>query len=236
MIKTITLDGLTSVTVKESPFDMARFCWIYNHSDSDVFASCVNSDCTENADGVLRVPAGETRMLDTESYETLYLNGSGTAEIITSAFAVCPFKRIVKGGDNTEYGENIFDFNAFRTKLSALPQPVMNGEITWLDNGFTLTASSADCYTWFADGTAPYFEVEKNTAYEISCDVSGDTGYIYIFFDYPPVLDPFIYYENTNTKFTFTTLSSTQKITLRFGVQGMGNSCTYSNIKIRKIL
>ena len=141
-----------------------------------------------------------------------------------------------RGGNNTEYGENIFDFNAFRTKLSALPQPVVNGTVTWLDNGFKLTASSADCYTWFVDGIAPYFEVEKNTTYEISCDVSGDTGHIYIFFDYPPVLDPFIYYKNTNTKFTFTTLNSTQKITLRFGVQRTGNSCTYSNIKIRKIL
>ena len=98
MIKTITLDGLTYVTVKESPFDMARFCWIYNHSEGDVFASCVNTDCTENADDVLRVPAGEPRMLDTESLETLYLNGSGTVEIITTAFLVCPFDRGGKGG------------------------------------------------------------------------------------------------------------------------------------------
>lgn len=106
MIKTITFDGLTSVTVKKSPFDMARFCWIYNHSDSDVFASCVNADCTENADGVLRIPAGEPRMLDSESHETLYLNGSGSVEIITSAFAVCPFSRTVKGGEgNSMSGE-----------------------------------------------------------------------------------------------------------------------------------
>ena len=102
MIKTITLDGLTSVTVKESPFDMARFCWIYNHSDSDVFASCVNADCTENADGVLRIPAGEPRMLDSESHETLYLNGSGSVEVITSAFAVCPFNLGGKGGGSYE--------------------------------------------------------------------------------------------------------------------------------------
>ena len=141
-----------------------------------------------------------------------------------------------QGGNNTKYGENIFNFNTFRTELSALSQPVVSGNITWLDNGFTLTALSADCYTWFGGGTAPYFEVEKNTTYEISCNVSGDTGYIYIFFDYPPEGEPLIYYENTNTKFTFATLSSTQKITLRFGAQETGNSCTYSNIKIRKIL
>ena len=141
-----------------------------------------------------------------------------------------------QGGNNTEYGENIFDFNVFRTKLSALSQPVANGNITWLDNGFTLTASSADCYTWFGEGTAPYFDVAPNREYEISCDVSGSAGYIYIFFEYPPTTNQMIYYSNSHTKFTFTTLNSTQKITLRFGVQEMGNSCTYSNIKIRKIL
>ena len=47
-----------------------------------------------------------------------------------------------QGGNNTKYGENIFDFNAFRTKLSALPQPVVNGTVTWLDNGFKLTVST----------------------------------------------------------------------------------------------
>ena len=99
MIKTLTLDGLTSVTIKQSAYDMARFCWLYNHSGSDIFASCVNSECTENADNVLRIPAGEPRMIDTESYETLYLNGSGTVELITSAYSVCPFKRAAKGGD-----------------------------------------------------------------------------------------------------------------------------------------
>ncbi len=99
MIKTLTLDGLTSVTIKQSAYDMARFCWLYNHSESDIFASCVNSECTENADNVLRIPAGEPRMLDTESYETLYLNGSGTVELITSAYSVCPFNRAAKGGD-----------------------------------------------------------------------------------------------------------------------------------------
>ena len=102
MIKTLTLDGLTSVTIKQSAYDMARFCWIKNLSEADVFASCVNADCTENADEVRRIPAGEFGMLDTESYETLYLNGSGTVEIITTAFLVCPFDRGGKGGGSYE--------------------------------------------------------------------------------------------------------------------------------------
>ena len=111
MIKTLTLDGLTSVTIKQSAYDMARFCWLYNHSGSDIFASCVNSECTENVDNVLRIPAGEPRMLDTESYETLYLNGSGTVELITSAYSVCPFKRAAKGGGTSLSGSASYTIN-----------------------------------------------------------------------------------------------------------------------------
>ena len=102
MIKTLTLDGLTSVKIKQSAYDMARFCWIKNLSEADVFASCVNAECTENADEVRRISAGEFGMLDTESYETLYLNGSGTVEIVTSALLVCPFDRGGKGGGSYE--------------------------------------------------------------------------------------------------------------------------------------
>ena len=102
MIKTLTLDGLTSVKIKQSAYDMARFCWIKNLSEADVFASCVNAECTENADEVRRISAGEFGMLDTESYETLYLNGSGAVEIVTSALLVCPFDRGGKGGGSYE--------------------------------------------------------------------------------------------------------------------------------------
>ena len=102
MTKTINLDGLTSVKIKQSAYDMARFCWIKNLSEADVFASCVNADCTENADEVRRISSGEFGMLDTESYETLYLNGSGAVEIVTSAYAVCPFDRGGKGGGSYE--------------------------------------------------------------------------------------------------------------------------------------
>ena len=101
MIKTLTLDGLTSVKIKQSAYDMARFCWIKNLSEADVFASCVNAECTENADEVRRISAGEYGMLDTESYETLYLNGSGAVEIVTSALLVCPFDRCGKGGGSS---------------------------------------------------------------------------------------------------------------------------------------
>ena len=102
MIKTITLDGLTSVTVKESPFDMARFCWVRNRTESDVYISCTDPQCTPNADGVKCISAGECGMLDSESRETLYISGSGVVNIETTPFLVCPFNRGGKGGGSYE--------------------------------------------------------------------------------------------------------------------------------------
>ena len=99
MIKTITLDGLTSVKIKQSAFDMERFCWVKNRSDGDIFISCTDVECTENGDNVMNISAGEYGMIDSESREILYLNGSGKVEIVTSAYAVCPFKAASKGGE-----------------------------------------------------------------------------------------------------------------------------------------
>ena len=102
MIKTITLDGLTSVTVKKSPFDMARFCWVRNRTEADVYISCTDPQCTPNADGVKCISAGECGMLDSESRETLYISGSGVVNIETTPFLVCPFNRGGKGGVSYE--------------------------------------------------------------------------------------------------------------------------------------
>ena len=101
MVKTLTLSGLTSVRIKQSAFDMARFCWVKNRSEGDIFISCTDTECTENADNVMKISAGEYGMLDSESREILYLNGSGTVEIITTAFLVCPFDRGGKGGGSS---------------------------------------------------------------------------------------------------------------------------------------
>lgn len=102
MIKTITLDGLTSVKIKQSAFDMERFCWVKNRSDGDIFISCTDVECTESGDNVMKISAGEYGMIDSESREILYLNGSGKVEIVTSAYAVCPFKAASKGGKSYE--------------------------------------------------------------------------------------------------------------------------------------
>ena len=129
MIKTLTLDGLTSVTIKQSAYDMARFCWVNNRSDSDVYISCTDAQCTENADGVKHIPAGEHGMLDTESYETLYIKGSGMVNIETSPFAVCPFGEGKKGGGASLSGSAAYTIN------NAVDYPLMGLNLYQLQFG-----------------------------------------------------------------------------------------------------
>ncbi len=42
MIKTIEINGVTEVAVKDSPYSMERFCRVKNLSGNVIFASCEN--------------------------------------------------------------------------------------------------------------------------------------------------------------------------------------------------
>ena len=160
MIKTLTLNGLTSVTIKQSAYDMARFCWVNNRSDADVYISCTDAHCTENADGVKRIPAGEHGMLDTESYETLYIKGSGMVNIETSPFAVCPFGEGKKGGGTSLSGSasytinNAVDYPLLGLSLygksaqDGTPSPDNPVDIVSVgDNGFDIVSNSDNAFT-----------------------------------------------------------------------------------------
>ena len=143
---------------------------------------------------------------------------------------------------NIEYGENIFDFENFKSVLSSIEsagyQAVINGTIKWIDNGFTITATADDCYTNVAPsvGTPPLISVEESTFYELSYDVNGDSGKNYVFFDYPINVPRIVLVYNQVDRIIFPTLQDTTKIVLRFGVDNKGNICTFKNIKLRKIL
>ena len=144
---------------------------------------------------------------------------------------------IVRSGgqkQHIKYGDNIFDFNDFKTKLSSFSDPVYHGTIVWLDNGFTLNATGEDCYTLWQWSNVPTIEVKRNTAYELSFDVNGFAGYNYIFFEYPATTNKMIMYSNHQTQTYFCTLYDTTKIVLRFGVEKSGTSCTFTNIKLRQ--
>lgn len=100
MTKTIELNGITPLKIKASAYDQERFCRIKNLSENVFFASCENENCNENADGVRRISAGESEIIDTKNYDVLYLNGTGKAEIVTSAYVNSLFRRVLKGGEN----------------------------------------------------------------------------------------------------------------------------------------
>ena len=111
MKKTLTLDGVTSIIVKQSPHSLDRWCWLNNKSGADAFMSCIDPQCTDKADEVVCIPAGEARRLDTANYKTLYLRGTGDVEISVSAYIDCPFKRASKGGGTSLSGSASYTIN-----------------------------------------------------------------------------------------------------------------------------
>lgn len=103
-IKTVTLTS-TVAAVNYNPtgddpyFSSAeKYAWIRNNSDASIFAS-LNSSCTAYADGTMMIAPAEVGMIVLGSTNTLYIYGTGKAEIRTTTEPVCPFKGASKGGD-----------------------------------------------------------------------------------------------------------------------------------------
>ena len=197
MIKTITLDGLTSVTVKKSPFDMARFCWVRNRTESDVYISCTDPQCTPNADGVKCISAGECGMLDSESRETLYISGSGVVNIETTPFLVCPFPNGAKGGGS-------YELPIATTEI--LGGVIPDGtSITVDENGVISAVGGSDDWTnvgnvYIATGTTTDFSIPNLSNYKFmmlsismksndNSNYSNDYTRILVLDDYKPSSD-----------------------------------------------
>lgn len=133
------------------------------------------------------------------------------------------------GGNSFKYGDNMFDFETFKTSIT----DIHNGSVEWLANGFTITAVSDNCYTEYSEN--PYkIEVDPNTLYEVSFDCIGANGDVYVHMsrDYSKYFKGL----STTNMFTFRTTVHCSTIFLQFRVNEVGNSCTYSNIKLRKIV
>lgn len=130
------------------------------------------------------------------------------------------------------YGENIFNFEAFK---KAIGSNIYNGSVVWGDNSFTLTANATDCFTM--QDYSPRYTLDKTGigTYELSYDYVGSYGRVLVFFNGSTsrILDRG---NSSATKIGVTLLTDNSYITIRFGVQNTGTSCTYSNIKLRKLL
>lgn len=104
-IKTITVSGVTAVYFdpnSTNPYFYAseKYCWVKNNSSAAMYVS-LDSTCTAGADGTALIAAGETGLIQLSPANTIYISGSGSAEIRTTDVAVCPFKNGGKGGEKS---------------------------------------------------------------------------------------------------------------------------------------
>lgn len=104
-IRTVTVSGVTAVYFDPNgtnPYFYAseKYCWVKNNSDAAMYVS-LNETCTACADGTALIGAGETGLIQLSPANTVYISGTGSAEIRTTDIAVCPFKVPSKGGDES---------------------------------------------------------------------------------------------------------------------------------------
>ena len=106
-IRTVTVSGVTAVYFdpnSTNPYFYAseKYCWVKNNSNAAMYVS-LNETCTAGADGTALIAAGEVGMIQLSPANTIYISGSGSAEIRTTDVAVCPFKVQGKGGESETY-------------------------------------------------------------------------------------------------------------------------------------
>ena len=85
MIKTLDLDGTVSVVID------AAHAHIRNDSEDTRVCVSTNPNPVEGADGVLTIPPGQAATLY-NCTGTIYLDGYGPAVVVSSNYAVSPFK------------------------------------------------------------------------------------------------------------------------------------------------
>jgi hypothetical protein len=167
--------------------------------------------------------------------ENKFLRGDGTWQDVEGSITYYPGQGIEFGGETlipTEFVESDFirvvsAYHGTISKSAGL-------------NSFTLTATDSDCYTDHYNGFDGYFiPAEPNTKYRVSwSSVNGTHGNMFVFevsgTDYTGVM---YIANNANTNENiFTTSSTCNKLSLRFGVAVAGTSETYSNITFDKVV
>lgn len=135
------------------------------------------------------------------------------------------------GSVGTNVNPNLFDLAAFKAKVTT----ILNGTVTWLTDGMTITASNAnEAITYPFSGQSVYtVSVEPNTAYNLSFDCTGDTDYINVVVFKNHVGAGGIWFRAYYNRFV--TGNDTSTLSFRFGTfGGVGKSVTYQNIKLQK--
>lgn len=101
-IRTVAVSGVTAVNFNSDgkrPYFYAseKYVWIKNNSDAAMYVS-LDENCVTGAVGTALISSGECGRIELSSENTLYISGSGNAEIRTGDTAECPFKAAGKGG------------------------------------------------------------------------------------------------------------------------------------------
>lgn len=93
MVKTVILDGAeVAVTFTGANAN----AWLRNDGEKAIYAS-KNADITAGADDVVSIPAGGSAPVY-DARGTVYINGSGSVQLIGSNYAVNPFKTSAQSG------------------------------------------------------------------------------------------------------------------------------------------
>ena len=146
------------------------------------------------------------------------------------------FGNTVNGASVGDLAVNYFDYNSWKNSITSVSA---QGSITFNSDGtFTLAANeNGDVFTQPYEGTnANTFRiaVEADTEYTFSFMSNNSVaGYVYVFENGIANIAHWHIARNATTKkVTFTTLSDTTYLTVRFGVANPNTSITYGDIMI----
>lgn len=146
-------------------------------------------------------------------------------------------------GDGIEFTYNhmidmLFDRTAFLDSVTSVQRGTISKDT--ITGAFTLTATGNDAYTLpdrSSIGTVYSIQADPNTTYKLTWTSDDPTVHGNVFvFENGDVITMYLVDQATLNELTFITSSTCQTLNFRFGVQNSGDSLTYSDIALYKII
>ena len=171
----------------------------------------------QNNTGAKTVTGESISVTDSVKYPLLGLNLYGKS---TQGYAS-------HGG--TPLGKNLFDFEAWKSGISQ----ITGGAAEYIGSSIILTATAGDCFVGLSTGSELKLSVKPLTTYTLSWAVTGsDNEAIYVFNN--GMVSDHWKVEGKYRPLIFTTKEDSKYITIRFGVRGIGNVATFSDIQLEE--
>lgn len=146
-------------------------------------------------------------------------------------------------GDGIEFTYNhmidmLFDRTAFLDSVTSVQRGTISKDT--ITGAFTLTATGNDAYTLpdrSSMGTVYSIQADPNTTYKLTWTSDDPTVHGNVFvFENGDIITMYLVDQATLNELTFITSSTCQTLNFRFGVQNSGDSLTYSDIALYKII